>query len=300
MQKTEKQQEKGKKLQELSLSDDFLFFKVMEDDELCKGLLELIFGKKIRKFKRRNQHFMKIGYDSRGIQTDVYLEGDGTLYVTEMQKGKLKNLPQRSRYYQSVVDVENLHPGEDVKQLKKSYIIFLCTFPLFDGKYHLYSFRNRCNENHKLALEDGAEKIFISSKGTADDISFELKEYLSFIEVSDTENFDAKTEYVKKLQKKIYEIKHNQGMEVEYMTLEMKLLDIRNEAWEEGIEKGRIRGESISFISLIRKKFERGMDSSDIAEQLELEEAYVNRVIELLEKEQKMTNEEIADMIIAQ
>lgn len=42
---------KIKTLQELDLADDFLFFKVMADENICKGVLEKILGIKIKKIK---------------------------------------------------------------------------------------------------------------------------------------------------------------------------------------------------------------------------------------------------------
>ena len=48
-----------KKLQELNLCDDFLFFKVMQDTELCRELLEMIFKKPIRKVINQSEKSVK-------------------------------------------------------------------------------------------------------------------------------------------------------------------------------------------------------------------------------------------------
>ena len=53
------------------------------------------------------------------------------------------------------------------------------------------------------------------------------------------------------------------------MTLEMKLLDIRNEAWEEGIEKGRKEGieegAKNRTIEIARNMKLSGLDTNTIA-----------------------------------
>lgn len=41
------------------------------------------------------------------------------------------NLPKRMRYYQGMIDLNILEKGENYKNLKKSFVIFICTFDLF-------------------------------------------------------------------------------------------------------------------------------------------------------------------------
>ena len=36
------------------------------------------------------------------------------------------DFPERARYYQSVIDMDNLSKGENYTRLKDTYIIFLC------------------------------------------------------------------------------------------------------------------------------------------------------------------------------
>ena len=48
-----------------------------------------------------------------------------------MQTTKKDNLPKRMRYYQGMIDLNILEKGESYKALKKSFVIFICTFDLF-------------------------------------------------------------------------------------------------------------------------------------------------------------------------
>ena len=118
-----------KKYEELTFTDDFMFCKVMQNNpDLCKHLIELIIGKKITMITYPDtQKAIEITADGKGIRMDVYVEGDeGTIYDIEMQTSMLSNLNKRARYYQGMIDLNTIERGADYKELRKTYIIFLC------------------------------------------------------------------------------------------------------------------------------------------------------------------------------
>ncbi len=158
----------GKKYEELTITDDFMFGKVMRNLKHCKKLLEIILEVKIRKIMFiDDQQAVNPDYRARSIRIDVYVEDDAdTVYTVEMQTRNTGELPLRSRYYQSVVDVNLIGKGLDYGQLKKNYVIFICTFDLFGKGRHIYHFENLCREDPAIRLEDGTEKIFLNTKGT--------------------------------------------------------------------------------------------------------------------------------------
>lgn len=63
---------------------------------------------------------------------------------------------------------------------------------------------------------------------------------------------------------------------------------IGEEKYEDGYAAGIEQGIEQGIKQLISKKYKKNMDSSTIAEQLELEEDYVKQVVELLENEEKI------------
>ena len=89
-----------KKLEELTIVDDFMFGAVMRDPKRCKTLLEFILGVKIRKIEYLElQKELDIEYDAKGIRLDVYVEDENnTVYDLEIQTTRKKNLPRRTRY----------------------------------------------------------------------------------------------------------------------------------------------------------------------------------------------------------
>ena len=143
------------------------------------------------------------------------------MYSVEMQRGRKKELPKRTRYYQSNIDLDLLSSGEkNYTKLNKTYIIFICTFDPFSDRRHIYTFENRCLENMAVALGDETTKIFLSTKGEMDDVDAEMKEFLAYIEDS-TDSFAARaaSPLVKVIHKRVIEVKQSKNMEVEYMTL---------------------------------------------------------------------------------
>ena len=67
----------------------------------------------------------------------------GTLYDIEMQTTDYATpdeLPKRTRYYQAMMDMDVLNKGELYTKLRRTYIIFICTFDPFDRGRSLYTF----------------------------------------------------------------------------------------------------------------------------------------------------------------
>ena len=68
-------EQRVKEYEELQFTDDFLFCKVLENnEEICKELLEIILGKKIRRINYlAKQKVIDITSDGKGVRLDVYL-----------------------------------------------------------------------------------------------------------------------------------------------------------------------------------------------------------------------------------
>ena len=213
---------KEKTLQELNLADDFLFAKVMTDQVICKKVLEKILNIKISKITMpENQKVIDLLLESKGVRLDVYVnDEEGTVYNVEMQQGENINLAKRTRYYQGNIDLDLIQKGEDYRKLNKSFIIFICTFDPFKKGRHIYNFKNVCLQDTSVVLGDETEKIFLCTSGTINDVDEEMLEFLSYVE-NTTEQFAkrAKSRLVKEIHEKVNKVKHDNRMEVEYMTL---------------------------------------------------------------------------------
>ena len=123
------------KWEELRISNDFLFGKVMQDAELCKELLQRILPDlKIAQIVYPElQKTINLDFDAKSIRLDVYVKDEkGTVYDIEMQIIDTKELPKRTRYYQSMIDLQLIDKGEHYNKLKPCFIIFICPFDPFD------------------------------------------------------------------------------------------------------------------------------------------------------------------------
>lgn len=104
--------------------------------------------------------------DVRSVRLDVYVtDNQEIVYNIKMQLSNVDNLAKRTRYYQSMIDLQLINKGETFHQLNRSYIIFICPFDLFRRKRHIYTFENTCKEDSSILLEDRETKIFLNAKG---------------------------------------------------------------------------------------------------------------------------------------
>ena len=244
-----------KTLKELNLEDDFLFAKVMSDKEICKEFLERLLEIDIEKIEMpENQKTIDLLLESKGIRLDIYVKDENnTVYNVEMQRGKHKNIPKRLRYYQGNIDLDLINKGEDYRKLSKSYIIFICTFDLFNKGRHRYTFETVCKEDNSIKLEDDTNKIILNTKGIIKDLNNEIIEFLKYVEHSDSEIANkAKGDLVKNIHKKVIEVKNNPKVEVEFMTLLERDREKIEEGIEKGIEKGRKEGKLEEKLEIAR------------------------------------------------
>ena len=174
------------------------------------------------------------------------------------------------RYYQGMIDLNILDKGKDYTTLKKSYVIFICTFDPFGEGRHIYTFCNTCQENTALTLDDDAVKIILSTKGTMDDVSPEMQRILDYIDGK-----GASDKFTEELEEAVRSARQNERWRLDYMTLEYEYRQRYLEGKEEGREEGRAEGRERT----IQKLHERGESIASIADIVELNEEEVKRVI---------------------
>lgn len=88
--------------EELGISNDFLFGKVMQNPELCKELLQRILPDLMIGHIEypELQKSIQPDMDAHGIRLDVYIkDGREIVYDIEMQVSDTKELSKRSQYY---------------------------------------------------------------------------------------------------------------------------------------------------------------------------------------------------------
>ena len=228
----------AKKYEELTFHDDFMFSKILEKNPaMCRVLLELVLDHKVGDLAGVNREKpIQITANGKGVRFDVYAEGsDNVIYDIEMQNASIDSIAKRSRYSQGMIDLNLISRGAHYSELNRCYVIYICRFNIFNnGELHKYSFRNLCLEDPQIELGDETEKIFLCSKGTADDVSEKMKAFLNYI-ASGTPS----DSFTNELENEVKKARDHIQWRTEYMTFLEQLEKERKEGREEGREEGR-------------------------------------------------------------
>ena len=227
--------------EELTIANDFIFGKVMQDKELCLELLKRILSdlEIIDIEYPEPQKTIREDIDARSVRLDVYVKSnDGMLvYDIEMQTGNYVSLPKRTRYYTSQMDLELLDRGRDYENLPNMFVIFIMQRDIFGQGRHIYTFRNICVEDRETELNDMTTKIFLTTAGTMDDVSPELRRLLDYVGGKPSED-----DYTRKLDDAVKAAKRKREWRREYMFMSLKYHDVVYDAKHEGLEEGRAEG----------------------------------------------------------
>ena len=228
-----------KTIDELTLMDDYMFAQVMRDKRHLKPLLEYILKVRIAKIDFiEPQKTEKEGYTARGVRLDLYVtDEDGIIYNVEVQTSDKKNLPRRMRYYQSTIDISILKQGVDYKELKASYVIFICNYDEFGRGRYIYTFENTCREEPGLTFGDDAYKVVVNTKGCRGEVSEELMEAIRYLDDGSVTG-----EYSRELDDAVKAVKASEERRLEYMLLVTRDNEMRAEGREEGLKEGLKEG----------------------------------------------------------
>ena len=232
----------GKTLQELTISDNFMFGAVMTMSDNCRRMLELSLDISVGSVEVNTEKSFFYHPEYKGVRLDVYAKDDNnTHYDVEMQVAKKEALAKRTRYYHSQMDMELLGKGKDYSELPKACVIFICDFDPFEEKKYRYTFQGRCDEKEELLLGDERYTIFLSTKGeNTDEVPQELITFLDYVKANLSESTqDFNDNYVRQLQESVKQVKKSREMGVRYMQLQELLKEERSEARAEGIAIGR-------------------------------------------------------------
>ena len=260
-----------KELKDLDLLDRFLFAEAIEDPDTMELILEIILGrdvvlKHLPQAEKEQRSFLW----SKQVKLDVWAQDtDNVIYDTEVQKRDTKDLPKRSRLYNSMIDSKLLLPGTvGYNGLNDVYIIIITPFDLFGEGRYCYTFRMSCDEVPGLALGDGVTRIFLNTRGDNDEgVSRELIGLLRYFENSNGETAESVgSDRVLRLHRKVEKLRQSEEIGVRFMNAwEEKLLD-RQDGYDEGLRNGQKAGIAEGEKRVAAKMKEKGMDEKDIAE----------------------------------
>ena len=255
-----------KPIEELTFTDDFMFGYILRDPEICKTLLETLLEIQIDRLEYPElQKSISTFYESKGVRLDVYVKNSNRVFDIEIQNDFQIALPRRTRYYQSMIDMDDLLKGADYSELKESFIIFVCQFDPFKADLPCYTFKNLCLEDNNINLKDGTTKIIFNSTAYEKENNLEISAFLKYIKTKvPTNNF------TDRLHRLVEEHKINNKFRNEYFAMNLHDRDITRKAFAEGealgVEKGISQGAEQNKIETAKKFIKMGFSFEQIAE----------------------------------
>ena len=227
-----------KPVDELSFTDDFMFGTVMKNKVICKGVLERLLHIKVGKIEYPSlQKTITPFYESKGIRLDVYVSDPERVFDIEIQTSIPPALSKRTRYYQGLMDVDNLLRGQSYAELKESYVIFICTQDPFGKGLPVYTFQNVCSEDDSIILDDKSYKVFYNVGAYGKEREAELSALLEYLcERRTTSGFTQRIDAL------VEKAKRNEKFRSWYMSLNIHEDDLRMAGEKIGFERGIAAG----------------------------------------------------------
>lgn len=199
---------------DLKFSNDFMFTHVLRSKELLKEFVNTLLSLNINDIEKLEfQKVIDEGYFSKSVRLDVYFKSNNKVINIEMQVVEKDELPMRVRYYHDIIDKCILNKGVDYDNLNESYIVFICCYDAFKLNKPRYFFETYDKENN-VSLNDKRYSIIFNTNAYENVKNKELRELLKYI---DGNSDKPKTRLVKKLDKKLLEVKENEILEGEFM-----------------------------------------------------------------------------------
>lgn len=121
----------------------------------------------------------------------------------------------------------------DERNLRKSFVLFICNYDPFEKSQYIYTFENICKEVDGLQFGDEAFKVVVNTKGTEGEIDDELKQALIYLDEGKVTG-----DYARQLDDAVRLVKSSEERRHEYMVMMIRDMEMKEEGREEGREEG--------------------------------------------------------------
>ncbi len=240
------------KWERATIANNFIFYKVMRHNpDVCKELLEILLEFKIERIEMSQEEVVDIDFASKGIRMDVYArDADGLkAYNIEIQTTDTEELPERARYYQGIMDVDLLKSGQQYKELKTSYIIFICLDDVFKKGLAKYTFENLCLEDTETKLGDRTQKVFYICKNYDKLLDARQKAFLRMV----TQN-SSSDDFTRRVGGLVESAKRNTQWRQQFMEWDREMACMRARGREEGRKEGALEKAVEDATNLIKMR----------------------------------------------
>ena len=248
-----KHQEDLQRLRGFRLLDDDFMTKVFEVISCADLLVRIILNDEgIRVLEAHSQRGIK-NLQGRSVKLDILaVDSHNRVFNVEVQRSDRGAGAKRARYNSALIDANVTEPGDQYEDLNETFVIFITENDVMKAGLPIYHIDRVVRETGKL-FEDEEHIIYVNSQ-----IKDETKLGRLMHDFSCT---DAKDMYNKVLADRVRYFKEDERG-VEIMCREMEIM--RNQAHEEGIEKGRI----MQLIKQVCVKMQKFSSAEEVANDL--------------------------------
>lgn len=238
----------------IPFTDDFIFGMVMQNEEVCSGVLNLIlpeggfdrielrpqqnpfFAEKPESFVVEIQKTLKFERELRGVRFDAYATAYNKTADIEMLTYREPFLGKRARFYHANMVLDQSEKGMSYGELKAGYVIFICTYDPFECDKPVYRFQ-MIDENLQLSLDDEGYTIILNTGCSPEKVPERLKAFYAYINNPERQE----SELVKKIDDRVKKFNsaewRHRRMTFGYY-LDRKLEEGREIGFRQGIEQG--------------------------------------------------------------
>ena len=210
----------------------------MQNERICRPFIERMLGISIEKiiYLEREKDLKSDPY-SKGIRLDVFVKDSSRVFTIEMQCLDRKDLPLRTRYYQGLQDISFLDKGNLYRSLPESYILFVCLFDLFGKDLPVYSFKNICEEDPSVFLNDKTHKVFYNVNAWKKEKNPERRALLKYFFGSNADD-----DLTKDIEEQVHITRNLREWRKEHMTVEQEIKIQASYAYDDGFSNGVSQG----------------------------------------------------------
>ena len=248
--------------EDVTITNDFFFaYSMLHDTELCRLLLRTLLKLDAKEITYVNtQETLAAAPGSKSVRLDVLLETTGEIVNVEMQTTSEPNLFKRIRYYQSSIDIGTAQRGVDYDDLKKLYVLFICTKDPFGEGLPRYTLRTVCDEHTALDVRDERFAVVYNASAYENELDSETAAMLHYIAEGGTD-----TETAKSFAERVFKLKTDGAAKGAFMKYEIEIKRIRKEGFAEGLTEGESLGFAAGESSGMAKGEIRGMEKGRIS-----------------------------------
>ena len=199
--------------------------------------------------------------DAHGVRFYAFVESSKLWADIEMQTSNGSELDIRARYYHANMDLDFLERGQPYKDLKPSYVIFICTFEHFKMDEPVYFFRSWDVEKG-LPLDDLSYTIILNTKCSSEKVPKALKPFYEYL--NDPKKNQA-SELTRMIDERVRKFNSNEWRQ-KYMTFEYILNEHKRESFAEGEAAGLEKGAAKEKREIAKNMKVKNIPIADIVE----------------------------------